>query len=294
MTTSGYARIGAILGACLPAAANAQPGFGQQIDPSSARLISGTEALVAGEVNTLGLAFELEPGWHLYFDGQNDTGFAPDPGIEWPEGWELVAIEQPVPVRYVAAGDLLDHVLEGEPVLLLRVRVPEDEAGRTVRLRGDSSWLVCKEACLMDDESVELEIPVVASGSEPGPGPQAGVIEAGERASAGPEPDPARGRVVPDWLEASWEGESVSVRASGEARQRWVEGWRIEFYPGAGSVFLENLLRTGSSGNGALSLRPEADPGGENPSVRGVVAIRSPEGVRYVSWIQLNREEPGP
>ena len=292
---TGSVRAAVMMGmSLLTTGAGAQPGFGEDIDPSSARLISGTEALVAGAVNTLGLAFELEAGWHLYFDGQNDTGFAPDPGIECPEGWELLSVEQPVPERYVAAGSLLDHVLEGAPVLLLRVRVPEHAAGQTVSLTGNSSWLVCKEACLMDDEEIELDIPVVASGTEVRPSSDADSIAQAERANAGPAPRAEAGLVVPEWLETSWEGETVSLSAIGEAREAWDDGWRIEFYPGAGSAFIENLLRTGSSGNETLSLRAEAGPGKESAPVRGVVALRSKKGVRYASWIQLNRTEGEP
>jgi len=292
---TGTDRIAAVLGAGLSGAlALAQPGYGEDPDPSSARLIAGTEALVAGEVNTLGLAFELEEGWHIYFDGQNDTGFAPDPGIEWPEGWELVGIEQPVPIRYVAAGDLLDHVLEGAPVLLLRVRVPEDSAGQTAQIRGRSSWLVCKEACILDDETVELEIPIVPSGTPVEPSDEAARIVKAEKASIGPAPAPKGSTIVPAWLDASWEGEDVSLRVTGEAQEDWGDGWRLEFYPVSDSAFIENLLRTGTSSNGRLSLTAETGHAGERTPVRGVIAARSSGDVRYVSWVRLNRSDSDP
>lgn len=295
MSTLGLERFALALAAGLSGAlALAQPGYGEDLDPSSARLIAGTEALVAGEVNTLGLAFELEEGWHIYFDGQNDTGFAPDPGIEWPEGWELVGIEQPVPIRYIAAGDLLDHVLEGAPVLLLRVRVPEDSAGQTAQIRGRSSWLVCKEACLMDDEAVELEIPIVSSGTPLTPSDEAATLAQAEAASAGPEPEPEGPTIAPAWLDASWKGETLSLRVTDKARDGWRDGWRLEFYPAGDSVFIEDVLRTGSSRSGRLSLTTEAGSGDETPPVRGIAAVRSPEGVRHVSWVRLNRADSDP
>ncbi|MEZ6318385.1 MAG: protein-disulfide reductase DsbD family protein [Phycisphaerales bacterium] len=61
-------------------------------------------ALVAGETRYVGIAYEMDAGWHTYWPGLNDTGFAITAKIEGPAGYAVGAVIYPPPERRVAPG----------------------------------------------------------------------------------------------------------------------------------------------------------------------------------------------
>ena len=48
------------------------------------RLIAETTMLSPGETCTLGVAFDIEPGWHLFWNGTNDTGYPISVSLDLP------------------------------------------------------------------------------------------------------------------------------------------------------------------------------------------------------------------
>ncbi|MFT5422666.1 MAG: DsbC/DsbD-like thiol-disulfide interchange protein [Phycisphaerales bacterium] len=256
-------------------------------DHSSARLIASKTALVAGTTNSLEVVFGVDQGWHLYWDGQNDTGFPPDLAIEWPEGWELRETYLPIPKRHVAAGDLLDHVLEGNPVFWLSVYIPDDAAGADVSLTGKASWLVCDEACMLDDESLSLTVPVVPHGTK---------VEWNPETAIGPTrwdsfPEPSK-LAIPTWIDAAWIGDEVKLRVTGQDHDVWEPGTVLEYYPTAGSARVENLLAGGRSETGDMTLRIGDGEAEGTPALRGLIALIRPNGDRTAMWITMDRPDP--
>jgi thiol:disulfide interchange protein DsbD len=86
--------------------------------------------------------------WHLYWNGHNDSGEAPtldfsgsDPRLTFG------AATWPVPRRHVAEGDIVDHIYEGDCVMLVPLTVEKGVAGDVV-IKVRSEILVCREECL--------------------------------------------------------------------------------------------------------------------------------------------------
>lgn len=233
-------------------------------DPAKPRIIAEFDGLIPGRVNTVALTFDLEPGWHVYWRGQNDTGFpikatfSVTGGNSWGEPlW-------PAGERHVSPGEILDYVYEGdEATLLLPVLVPDSvEPGTDVKITAEAEWLVCREACIPGWGKAEASFRVL----NPGETPKAG--EDAERIRS------ARARLPKPWnaqnteVGVRWEGigtaeETLVIEAKGEGVTR------IAFLPEDSGRVMLHALETGESKMGRLRLRFEP---GEKPVI-GVVRV---------------------
>jgi thiol:disulfide interchange protein DsbD len=127
-------------------------------------LLAAAGAAPGGQVEA-GLHFELEPGWHIYWQNDGDSG--EPPAIAWtlPAGVSASGLEFPAP-RRLPYGPLLDYGYEGEVTLPLRLRVEagaRPAAGQAVaRVR----WLVCREVCLPGKGEFSFPWRVLPAGAE--------------------------------------------------------------------------------------------------------------------------------
>lgn len=136
--------------------------------PATVTLVAAKGGRVrAGETVDLGLAFKVDKEWHIYWKGLNDTGMAPTVELELPAGWKRGEMLWPAPIRYVAPGDIVDHILEGEPLIILPVTVPKDAKPGRVTLKGTAVWLACKDICLRATGEVQVDVEVVADDAAP-------------------------------------------------------------------------------------------------------------------------------
>jgi len=224
-------------------------------------LVSERSALVAGETGWLGVRFEIEKDWHIYWNGQSDAGGAPEITFELPAGFTAGDLVWPAPRRHLSDGPLLDHVYEKRAVLLLPVKVPADAAGKAVTIKASATWMVCKSACLVESGEASISLPVAGAGSTPKPTPEAPLLAAARERV--PTPAPADGSVV-RW---EWKGQTLVVTSA--------KGKKIAFYPYENSAKLTDMAKDAASETGRLELRIK-DPG----PVRGIVEIEGSEGVR--------------
>ncbi len=129
----------------------------------TARLLAPVEALRPGVEVTLALVFDIQPEWHIYYDGHNDTGFAPSiKKAVLPAGFSLGAMRWPAPHRYVQpGGGIVDHIYERRAVLVLPMKVPSDATpGTTAAVTLELEWLQCKDACEFGEQSVSITLPI--------------------------------------------------------------------------------------------------------------------------------------
>lgn len=133
----------------------------------SCTLAASEPAVAPGAVTWLAVTLEIADGWHIYWPGQNDTGMTPSFQWKLPEGWQLGQPRWPAPVRHLAPGDLLDHVLEGKPTVLFPLHIPDDAApAQQVEISCKAQWLVCDEMCLSESATLETTVRVVAGGDK--------------------------------------------------------------------------------------------------------------------------------
>jgi thiol:disulfide interchange protein len=127
-------------------------------------LYANVTAIQPGEHFSLAVQFDIEEQWHIYWRNPGDSGLAPS--VQWKasEGVSIGAPQFPTPTRHTDRGGLVTNVLEGRPVLLVPVTASRDlKPGATVELAADVSYLVCKEVCLREQETVKLSLPVAQS-----------------------------------------------------------------------------------------------------------------------------------
>ena len=96
----------------------------------------------------LGLHFQLEPGWHIYWKNPGDAGQAPR--IHWtsPAGVDGGEIDWPAPDR-LTAGPLVDFGYERDVLLPMSLDAPAGALNeKRLELRGEVRALICREVCI--------------------------------------------------------------------------------------------------------------------------------------------------
>lgn len=226
----------------------------------SVGLVTELSALLPGRVNIVAVRLVIDEGWHVYWPGQNDTGYAPSLRWTLPEGFEALEPMWPGPERYAQAGGIVDHVYEGELVLIVPVRVPAAAAaGWAVPVSVEAEWLVCKDVCLMGGGSASGVWAVAGEGEAVVSGADAGVI-ASTRAALPRAWDSATDRDI----DVRVADGVLSVRAAGASR--------VAFFPWSDSVRAADLLAEGEAEGEVLRLRLQAS-GAAGERVRGVIRI---------------------
>lgn len=221
-------------------------------DVSKVSLISEATRVSPGQTVLLGLHFDLEHQWHIYWDGQNDTGFAPT--VEWtlPDGLEAGPLLWPAPHRYESPGDILDHVYEGQPTILVPVTIDAGvEPGTTLKLTGQVEWLVCKDFCLPGFGAVSIDLVVGNTGNSSASEPVKLFQSEPIGMAAAKLPKPVLPAEPVDGLELGWTDEAVSVRFEGASE--------LAFYPSAASSSLVSALADGKAKGDRLALRLEPE-----------------------------------
>jgi len=250
-----------------------------------ARLLSETAALAPGHTFTLGITLDLEPGWHVYWDGLNDTGYPVKVTPHLPEGFRAGDLQWPAPERLVSPGDILDHVYTGHVTLLLPLEVPADlPAGTQVTLGATVEWLACHEACVPGSGEATLSLPVAEAGTDLRRAmAEEGFPEARTRFEETrrrlPEPLDAASGVRWHW----GSGEAGEGTGTPEGTVLFVESDgadHLEFYPARDTAPLAAILQDGASDSGTLALRLGENPE-RAPAVRGVLDVEQGGAARY-------------
>ncbi|UCF66453.1 MAG: thioredoxin family protein [Acidobacteriota bacterium] len=122
-------------------------------------LVSEVSSVQPGTPFAVGLRFELEDDWHVYWKNPGDSGMKP--GVEWtlPAGYSAAALSWPAPAR-IAMGPLVNFGYEGDVLLPAEMRpAAQPSPGPSVNIRADVSWLVCKIDCVPGWATLGLTLP---------------------------------------------------------------------------------------------------------------------------------------
>ncbi len=127
-------------------------------------LLPSVESVAPGQAFDLAFRFQLESGWHIYWQNSGDSGLPPS--VQWtlPSEFTVGEFQYPTPRRHVSPGDIISNVLAGEPVLLVKVTPPASVAESAVKFGAAVSYLICEKTCLREDATLSLELPVQSSG----------------------------------------------------------------------------------------------------------------------------------
>ncbi len=132
---------------------------------AKAELIAETDSIEPNQESWLGLRFELESGWHIYWINPGDSG--EPPRVQWhlPAGFRVGSIEWPSPQR-IDDHSLVDYGYEGEALLMAPIQSPLDLAvGDSIKFGATVKWLVCRETCIPGQADLTLSLPVQRKGA---------------------------------------------------------------------------------------------------------------------------------
>ncbi|MEZ6243558.1 MAG: protein-disulfide reductase DsbD family protein [Phycisphaerales bacterium] len=268
-----------ILGAIAPGAVaqldQLDPFAAEESEPHTRMSLVADHASVApGQTFALGVSFEIDEGWHMYWNGKNDTGFPPRFEITGPPGFEIGKGEWPAPHRMVSAGDILDHVYEGRLTIVVPVKAPESlEDGSQVEFHVKADWLVCEAVCIPEEGEATLTVHTGEAVKS-----DAKTLKLFEEARKRiPKPAPASVwkplmADTPFSVQVS-EGGPATVQIS----SRGVRG--IRFFPSADCPTITNLIEAGDVKGGRTALR--FDRHEDAAAIRGVVEIVGEEGSAF-------------
>lgn len=245
--------------------------------PLKASMVSECGSVVPGGTVWLGVVVEMEPGWHTYWPGENDTG-API-RLKWtvPEGWKVGEVQWPAPERHVGDGDLLDYVLEGRQVLMVPLTAPAaGKAGDLADVQLDIGWLVCKTTCIPGGAVLHASVSVAGSPGAPDTARQA--VFAGARARL-PRPLPEHGPVS-----VEWKGDRVVFDAPGATS--------LAFSVGLGSVLVPEPIKSGRAEGERLKLPLDLSDT-ERRALRGVLEVQ-PSGGKAPMFFAVDIPKPAP
>ncbi len=134
-------------------------------------LVAEDARVAPARVLWLGLVFDLEKGWHTYWQNPGDSGEAPKIQWELPKGFRAGAIRWPVPAR-LGSATIIDYGYEGRVLLAVPVQVPADYADdKPLSLAADVRYLACSDVCIPAKAHATLTIPLPRRPQPPLPQP---------------------------------------------------------------------------------------------------------------------------
>ena len=125
-------------------------------------LVPQAASIAPGQTLYVALHEKIRAGWHTYWRNPGDAGEPPKLGWTLPSGWTTGEIVWPQPKR-LPVGPLMDYGYEGEVYLPIPVTAPRSAAlGKPAHLKAAVSILVCKDICVPEDATLQLDLPVAA------------------------------------------------------------------------------------------------------------------------------------
>ncbi|MBL8990318.1 MAG: hypothetical protein JNJ48_01925 [Phycisphaerae bacterium] len=221
-----------------------------------ARIVLEHEGAAPGGQVWVGIAFDIDPQWHIYWPGQNDSGMPVTMNWSLPPGWSFGDWNWPAPKRHLADGDILDHVYEGRVTIIAPLKIPAAaKPGDTLTIGGEFDWLVCKSLCLPGSAKLSAEVKVLSPDAKPTPTADAALFDASRKRL----PRPAGADV-----QRTIDGDKATLSVKGSSTLR--------FYPSENSVRVGDLIKTGVATGDAITL-PFERPMGKPGSLLGVLEV---------------------
>ena len=204
--------------------------FAQASRPQHAHLslISEQQASITPGSHWIGVRFQLDPGWHIYWTNPGDSGEPPKLAWQLPTGFQAGDLQFPIPHRIQDHG-LTDYGYEGDVVLLSKLTVSAGAASNKAEIGADVRYLVCREVCLPGKDHVSLSL---STRQNTKPAPDAELIRTAHDRL--PQPLPAGVRVS-----AALQADAITVRVAGRNPS---VGEITDFIPGDTQV-IENSAK---------------------------------------------------
>lgn len=127
-----------------------------ETDNSRLRLISQVNAVGTNPQITLGLHFQMNDHWKIYWRSPGDAGFPPSVEVTGSTNVEKAEIQWPLPERFSILGfETLGYTDETVLPLLVTLKNP----GEAVQIKAQVSYLACAEVCIPYDAVLNISLP---------------------------------------------------------------------------------------------------------------------------------------
>jgi thiol:disulfide interchange protein DsbD len=145
---------------------------GTPIPHGALELIADKQWLPVGGAIDVGLHFQLEKGWHIYWVNPGDSGEPPRVSWQLPSGitagvteagaTQAGKIEWPTPQRFQTSSSIVDYGYVDAVLLIVPLHVDANVAAQaTARIGADVKLLICShEMCVPGKAQLLLTLPV--------------------------------------------------------------------------------------------------------------------------------------
>ena len=132
-------------------------------------LVPEVLAAVPGTSPRLAVRFQLEPGWHIYWENPGQSGIATRVTWSLSPGIRVGTLEWPVPELLLVSG-IATHVHHGDVALVTGLTLPPKPPLGPVRIVAEIRYGVCRDLCLPGSARLALELPWTSGVPRPDPG----------------------------------------------------------------------------------------------------------------------------
>ena len=231
-----------LLGCMLSASVVAQglwAGAVVKTDQVRAELLAhAPQGVQPGQTFWLGLQITHQPHWHTYWQNPGDSGLPTQLSWTLPAGLQAGAIAWPLPKK-IPIGTLANYGYEDRLLLRVPVTVAANAAlPATLPIQLKAEWLVCRQECIPQEGTFNLQLPVSSATALNG-----AVFEAAQKAQTTAHPGAHSTTLVDagqalavrvEGLPASWQGQTLSlfpvtgdvVKNSAVQGQSWTQQWQ--------------------------------------------------------------------
>lgn len=126
---------------------------------STVTLTTEAKTLEPGKPFTVYLHFTVPKGWHTYGNPAGDVGTPAKVRWDLPSGFQVSELHFPQ-AHKITTPPFITYGYEEAVTLKAVVVGPSTFRAKTVQLKGQVSWLICKELCIPQKAEVSLELPV--------------------------------------------------------------------------------------------------------------------------------------
>jgi thiol:disulfide interchange protein DsbD len=146
-------------GIALLIGAAAAQAAGEPIPHGTLELVAENQWIAPGHEFYLGLHFQLEKGWHIYWVNPGDSGEPPRVTWQLPAGLTPRAMEWPTPRRLGTSG-IVDFGYADAVMLVVPMHASASLAAQPTRFGAGVNVLVCREMCIPGKAQLSLTLPV--------------------------------------------------------------------------------------------------------------------------------------
>jgi len=249
---------------CVPFLGSSALGGDEPMD-THLRMSAATDftGMHPGDSGILAITLNIDDGWHTYWPGVSDSGYGFTLGFDTPESITLGEPIWPTPKRHLQKGDILDHVYEDSPMILVPFTLAADaEIDDVIAIGISAKYLICDQVCLPEQVGstasftvVEPTNPVSASSASQ---------EIHRVYEARPKPfNPASADVRVQWIA---KGVAIMFR----------DASRIEFFPGQDCTELADPITQEITDSNRLEIQFTA---AADKRLSGRLRVTEPSGI---------------